>query len=194
MLCTFHSFISSNKTSCKFWAYGWQRLVELKSHFNKVLKNIRIIFIFVYIAYKWENIYIMNTERKSLWCYKVTKLQQSLKGHREMLEFGHLNCQTNCGARVTAHVLRINSPVCVVAMKKCWRLLTQHLLRWDVFWPTGPVSNPIGILHQDVHVPLLVQDLLFWLKKHTHTHIDHQHPTKKHYYRLKLTRKVRLIK
>lgn len=41
------------------------------------------------------------------------------------------------------------------------------LLGGNVFRSTGPVSNPICVLHQDVHVPVFVQDVLFRLKEQT---------------------------
>lgn len=110
-----------------------------------------------------------NTNKELVW----PKLKLPPWDNKNIFEFGQkLRCQTNGGAIATACVLRINSRVCLVAMEKCWRLLTQRLLGWDIFWPTGPVGNPIRILHQDVHVPFLVQDLLFWLKKNTHTRVS----------------------
>ncbi len=80
------------------------------------------------------------------------------------------------------HFLRTNKQLCVcsVTMKtvRCC-LPSWDLLGGNVFRSTRPVSNPICVLHQDVHVPLLVQDVLFWLKMHTHTH-THTHILKTH--------------
>ena len=47
-------------------------------------------------------------------------------------------------------------------------LLSWDLLGGNVFRSTRPVSNPIRVLHQDVHVSFLVQDVLFRLKTQTH--------------------------
>lgn len=56
------------------------------------------------------------------------------------------------------------------------KLNTQSKLKWvlffillggNVFGSTGPVGDPVCILHQDVHFPLFVQAVLFRLTKKT---------------------------
>lgn len=71
---------------------------------------------------------------------------------------------------MTNRFLRTNKQLCVsLVVTGTWRwcLLSWDLLRGNVFRSTRPVSNPICVLHQDVHVPLLVQDFLFRLNTQT---------------------------
>ena len=90
--------------------------------------------------------------------------------------------QTSCTASDWSNPQDTKQLLCSVSMGTShWCLPTWDLLGGNIFRPTGPVSNPIWVLHQDVHVALLVHDLLFWLWTHTNTQFSldlHRHHSK----------------